>query len=235
VIVAPPAPPPIVPRFVSDVIVPPFDTPAPPAPPTAKVVMPAPPAPPLIVALVALVNEPIVAPLAFDTPAPPTPPRLPAAPLPPLIAPRLVRVVIVRLFDTPTPPVPEPAPAPPSIDPWFVSSETEQDEALTPVGRPLMIPLLRTSIEPPVLEIGPETVVEIVWSRSLQAARAAPGSPSAASAKAEAPASSVAREFLNVGGKNPEEADEFAALAKTETLVALLNIEPLPARRSEIP
>jgi hypothetical protein len=39
----------------------------------------------------------------------------------------------------------------------------EQDEAIMPVGPPLMVPLLRTFIEPPVLEIGPETVVEIVW------------------------------------------------------------------------
>jgi hypothetical protein len=44
----------------------------------------------------------------------------------------------------------------------------------------------------------------------------------------EAPASSAARVFLNVGGKNREKADEFAALAETETFVGILNIEPLP-------
>jgi hypothetical protein len=72
-------------------------------------------------------------------------------------------VVIVWLSNTPTPPRPEPTPEPPNIDPLFASVEIEQDEAVTPVGAPLMVPLARTVIEPPVLEIGPGTVVEIVW------------------------------------------------------------------------
>jgi hypothetical protein len=40
--------------------------------------------------------------------------------------------------------------------------ETEQDEAFTPVGPPFIVPLPRTVIDPPVLKIGPETIVEMV-------------------------------------------------------------------------
>jgi hypothetical protein len=86
----------------------------------------------------------------------------------------------------------------------FVSVEIEQDEALTPVGPPLMVPLLRILIEPPVLEIGPETVVETVVFVPLQEALAAPGRPNAVRAMNEAEASSAAREGPTfAGGREP--------------------------------
>ena len=47
---------------------------------------------------------------------------------------------------------------------------------------------------PPLLEIGPEIGAVMVWSDGTQAADAAHDAPSTASAKVEAPASSVARE-----------------------------------------
>jgi hypothetical protein len=100
----------------------------------------------------------------------------------------------------------------------LVSVEIEQDEALTPVGAPLTVPLLRTVIEPPVLEIGPETVVETVLFAPLQEALAAPGRPSAASTISEAEASSAERVFLNVGGKNHE--DEVAESSRPPSRAA---------------
>ena len=63
------------PLFVSDLIVPAFDTPAPPAPLLTN----RPPVPPLIVPLAWLMSEPMVAPCAFHTPAPPAPPAAAAA------------------------------------------------------------------------------------------------------------------------------------------------------------
>ena len=76
-------------------IVPPFDTPAPPAPPAPWRWLRRPPVPPLIAPL--LVSVVIVP--AFDTPAPPAPHRVEpndtAAAVPPMIVPALVRVVIV--------------------------------------------------------------------------------------------------------------------------------------------
>ncbi len=57
-----------------------------------------------------------------------------------------------------------------------------------------MLPLPVTVMAPPLLEIGPETGVAMIWGDGLQAARATPDAPSAARAKAEAPASSAARE-----------------------------------------
>jgi hypothetical protein len=85
-----------------------------------------------------------------------------------------------------------------------------------------MLPLPVTVMGPPLLEIGPEVGVAMIWGDGRQPARATPGAPSAASAKADAPASSAAREFLS--GENQEAADEFAALAETQTFVGILNI-----------
>jgi hypothetical protein len=79
-----------------------------------------------------------------------------------------------------------------------------------------------TVIAPPLLTTGPETGPEMLWWEGTQAALAAPGAPSAASTMSEAEASSAGREFLSVGGKNQEAADEFAARASTQTVV--LNI-----------
>jgi hypothetical protein len=151
-----PFPPLIWPLFVSVMIAPALETPAPPG-----ALLVAPPFPPMIVPLALLDRDPIVRPFAFDTPTPP--PGAPAAPPAPL------------------------------IDPLFISVETEQDKAFTPVGPPLMVPLLRTVIAPSVLKIGPKTAVEMVWSAPLQAS-AEPGAPIAASAMSEAPASSAVRE-----------------------------------------
>ena len=68
----PPTPPLIAALLVSDMIVPAFETPAPPAPPCETALEKTlPPAPPAIVPL--LVREPIVPPLA-KTPTPPAPP-----------------------------------------------------------------------------------------------------------------------------------------------------------------
>ena len=57
-----------------------------------------------------------------------------------------------------------------------------------------MLPLPVTVMAPPLLKIGPETGVATVWGDGTQAARATPDPPSTGSAKAEAPASSAARE-----------------------------------------
>jgi len=113
----------------------------------------------------------------------------------------LVKVVIVLVFDTPTPPTPPvkpPTPFPPLIVPpdWLVSVVIGHFRASTPSppGPPEMLPLPVTVMEPPLLEIGPEVGVAMIWGDGTQAALATPDAPSAASAKAEAPASSAARE-----------------------------------------
>jgi hypothetical protein len=109
-----------------------------------------------------------------------------------------IMVVIVLAFDTPTPPVKPPTPFPPLIVPpdWLASVVIAQLKASTPSppGPPVMLPLPVTVIAPPLLKIGPEIGVAMVWGDGRQAARATPDAPSAASAKAEAPASSAARE-----------------------------------------
>jgi hypothetical protein len=193
-----PAPPLIVPLLVSVVIVPKLSIPVPPYLMPVPPMGPPPPLPPLIVPwLVSVVIVP-----AFDTPAPPAPPKPdlePFPPFPPLIAPRFVSVVIVLSFDTPAPPAPPsvpPAPFPPLIVPsdWLVSLVIGQLRALTPSGPPEMLPLPVTVMAPPLLKIGPDIGVAMVWSDGTQAARATPAAVSAASAKAEAPASSAARE-----------------------------------------
>ncbi len=56
-----------------------------------------------------------------------------------------------------------------------------------------MLPLPVTVMAPPLLEIGPETGVAMIWGDGTQSARATPDAPSVASAKADAPASSAAR------------------------------------------
>ena len=109
--------------MVSDLIDLAFDTPAPPVFPPLLLLLLTPPPPPPIVAPVALVSEPIVAPLAFDTPAPPV---APLPPFPPLIAPLLNSFVIVAnwAFATPAPTIafPQLVIAPrPRIMPLFVS------------------------------------------------------------------------------------------------------------------
>ena len=100
---------------------------------------------------------------------------------------------------------------PPNIDPLFVSVETEQSKASTPVGPPLMIPLPRTVIEPPVLRIVPEWTVEMVCGSPLQAT-AAPGAPSAASATSDAPASKAPREPRPPAAV--KELDEYGSLCE---------------------
>ena len=57
-----------------------------------------------------------------------------------------------------------------------------------------MLPLPVIVMAPPLLEIGPDVGVAMIWGDETQAARATPDAPSAARAKAEAPASSAARE-----------------------------------------
>ncbi len=100
-------------------------------------------------------------------------------------------------FDTPAPPVKPPTP--PLIVPpdRLVSAVIAQLKASTPSppGPPVMLPLPVTVIAPPLLSTGPEVGVSMIWSDGTQAARATPDTPSAASAKAEAPASSAAREI----------------------------------------
>ena len=61
------------------------------------------------------------------------------------------------------PPAPPGAPFAPPIDPLFESVVIEKDLASTPVGPPLIFPLFVTVIAPPLLWIGPATVVEMVW------------------------------------------------------------------------
>jgi len=56
------------------------------------------------------------------------------------------------------------------------------------------MPLPVMVMAPPLLEIGPEVGAAIIWGDGTQAARARPDAPNAASANAEAPASSAARE-----------------------------------------
>src|SRR6516162_6070109 len=57
-----------------------------------------------------------------------------------------------------------------------------------------MLPLSVTRMDPPLLNTGPVAPWEIVCGDGAQAARAAPGVASAASARSEAPASSADRE-----------------------------------------
>src|SRR5580698_7016409 len=69
-----------------------------------------------------------------------------------------------------------------------------QAVASTPSGLPAMLPFVVTVIAPPLLMIGPVTGSEMVWVDPVQAARAAPGAPSAASAMSKAPGRRPARE-----------------------------------------
>ena len=87
-------------------------------------------------------------------------------PLPPPIAPLLDRLVIISAFDTPVPPAPA-SPVPPLIVPpdWLVSLVIAHVRASTPSppGPPVMLPVPVTVIAPPLLRIGPEVGVAMIW------------------------------------------------------------------------
>jgi hypothetical protein len=57
-----------------------------------------------------------------------------------------------------------------------------------------MLPLPVTVMAPPLLKIGPEVGVVMIWGDGTHPARATPDAPSAASAKTEPLANSAARE-----------------------------------------
>ena len=118
--------------------------------------------------MVAFVNVPTVSPAPILTAAPPRPAG--------------------KTGGSPAPPGTPGAPAPPPTEPALASVVIEHDDARIPVGPPAMLPLLRISIRPPVLRIGPGTALLIVWLAPLHAALATLGAPSVASAISETPA-----------------------------------------------
>jgi hypothetical protein len=83
-------------------------------------------------------------------------------------------------------------------------------------------------IEPPVLKIGPETVVEMLVFAPVQAALAAPGRPSAASAMSDAEASSAGRERPTLGGaKWLRERGPFCPPSRLQRCFALMTSAPM--------
>jgi hypothetical protein len=108
------------------------------------------------------------------------------------------------------PPAPPGAPFAAPIEPLLLSVVIEQFSANTPSAPPATLPPPVTRIDPPLLKTGPVSGVEIVCVDGVQAAHAAPGSPSAAIAASEAPASSADRErrpgfeLVAMDCKNPD-------------------------------
>jgi hypothetical protein len=135
-------PPPIVPLLLSVVIMPVFDTPAPPGPP----VEPPPLTKPLLVRAVIAPGVPNGCMWVVVKPAPP----LELRPAPPLIVPpMLLSVPIVPEFSTPAPAAPPfalPPPAPPLIVPLLVKEPIEPALARPPDFSPPISPWLSIDV-----------------------------------------------------------------------------------------
>ena len=87
---------------------------------------------------------------------------------------------------TPMPPAPPGAPFATPIESLLLRVVIEQFFANTPSAPPAMLPPPVTRIDPPLLRTGPVTPVEMVCVDRVQAAHAAPGSPTVTSAASEA-------------------------------------------------